>query len=155
MTNNEMNSDVTAAANGTGAAGTGKAETAETIDVAALSKEEAILYFNREELLERLLNDAEWADQLLRSFIADLQNQIPNLIEAARQKEMEQTRKLAHKIKGACANAASQILASTAANIENSAIEGNHSELIEQIHRFESHFTTFTAIALSTDTPTD
>jgi CheY-like chemotaxis protein/HPt (histidine-containing phosphotransfer) domain-containing protein len=75
-------------------------------------------YFDRAELLRRVMGDREVADLVLQGYFNDLPRQIAELESAIEDGDAEKARRLAHSIKGASANVGADELRDVARHME-------------------------------------
>ena len=87
--------------------------------------------FNREEFLDRLLDDEELAAELILTFLGDIPRQLARLEEAITTGELQQVKMVAHKIKGATANLGAMEMQEAIAAVEHAAEDGAEAELPE------------------------
>ena len=74
--------------------------------------------FDRDELIARCLGDLEFAERILSRFQSRFQEDWSELERAVSQRNAEQTACVAHRLKGASANAAAHAIRERAAEIE-------------------------------------
>lgn len=70
------------------------------------------------ELLARCVNKTELVQRVLNSFVVQLDQDIPCLVKYVDKGSAEETRRLAHRIKGAAANVSAETLRTHAARLE-------------------------------------
>jgi len=106
--------------------------------------------FDREDLIERMMGSDGLARQIVDSFIKYIPRQLAALAEAIERSNTEQTRALAHKIKGSAANVSAVALAQAASVIEVAARRGDltgvlkgFSELCVECERTRSELANF------------
>jgi HPt (histidine-containing phosphotransfer) domain-containing protein len=84
-----------------------------------------LVAFDLQDLIDRLMGSEEMARQVVGSFAAYIPRQLAALACAIEGADTEQTRTLAHKIKGAAANVSGAALAQAASIIEVAAVQGD------------------------------
>jgi PAS domain S-box-containing protein len=104
--------------------------TQEKQDTLRLANREQSDYFNRRELLDRVMQDEGLAEILIGGFVEDMTRQIDSMALAIERRDLSEVRKLAHAMKGASANVASRNLSKSARKIEDDC-KNSHPELIE------------------------
>jgi two-component system, sensor histidine kinase and response regulator len=96
--------------------------------------------FDKEALMDRLMNDTELMKTVLSGFLDDIPKQMDVLKNHIAQKNCEDAEKQGHKIKGASANIGANILMEVAANIETSGKAGDLDTLVSLVPQLEEAF---------------
>lgn len=81
--------------------------------------------FDREEFDERIMGNDDMARRIIRGFVDDMPGQIAQLALAVNDGDFQQTRFLAHSIKGAAASVSGLEIREASQKIEQQAREGN------------------------------
>jgi HPt (histidine-containing phosphotransfer) domain-containing protein len=77
-----------------------------------------------DDLMTRCLGNLEFADRILTVFQSRFESDLSELEHAVQLGDVERVERIAHRLKGACANAAASGLAERATNLWNAAHEG-------------------------------
>jgi HPt (histidine-containing phosphotransfer) domain-containing protein len=100
---------------------------------------------DQNELLTRCLNNLDFAERMVALFQEQFCEEMTVLEQAFEQGNLDAVGKVAHRLQGACANAAAFGLKARAANVRNAVNEGSRekttqcvSELQEEWRRFSS-----------------
>jgi HPt (histidine-containing phosphotransfer) domain-containing protein len=86
------------------------------------------IVLDREQLREITLDDEELMREILTSLVDDTAKQLVLLDHAIRQQDAQQTMRLAHYSKGACANVGANAMAALLKRLEQQAAGGRLSE---------------------------
>jgi HPt (histidine-containing phosphotransfer) domain-containing protein len=88
------------------------------------------LVFNREVFLKRMMDDEEFAHEVVDEFLKELFTMTNTLAEEVAQADLESIGKQAHKIKGSSANVGGETLKDAALRVEQAAKAGNMAEVL-------------------------
>lgn len=96
--------------------------------------------FNREEFLERVLDDEDLAETIIAEFLADMPAQIKTMRSYIEQNKSEQAGAQAHKIKGAAGNISAKALQEISRLMEEAAKEADLETLNHLMPQIEGCF---------------
>ncbi len=96
--------------------------------------------FNREEFLERVLDDGDLAETIMAEFLADMPDQIKTMRSYIEQNKSEQAGAQAHKIKGAAGNLSATALQEISRLMEEAAKEADLETLNRLVPQIEDSF---------------
>ncbi|MBN1437147.1 MAG: response regulator [Sedimentisphaerales bacterium] len=88
--------------------------------------------FDRDELMERFMNDEDLADSIIATFLEDMPKQIRIMKHFLEEGKIEMVASQAHQIKGAAANVAGTALQETACSMEQ-ACNANDTQALETL----------------------
>jgi CheY-like chemotaxis protein len=89
----------------------------------------AALVFNRENFLERMMGDEEFAHEVVAEFVGELPTLLSALKKHVAESDLESIWKQAHKIKGSAANVGGEALRDVALKVEQAGKTGNSAEV--------------------------
>jgi CheY-like chemotaxis protein len=89
----------------------------------------AALVFNRENFLERMMGDEEFAHEVVAEFVGELPALLTALKQHVTQSDLESVWKQAHKIKGSAANVGGDALRDIALKVEQAGKTANPAEV--------------------------
>ena len=95
------------------------------------------LVFNREQFLERMMGDEEFARDVAAGFVKELPTLLSTLLEGFKQKDIESVWKQAHKMKGSAANVGGEALSDVAMKVEQAGKAGDLEEITRWIPELE------------------
>lgn len=104
---------------------------------------EAVLDIN--EFLDRIQNDRGLLWELLDVFVEDFQEKKDRLAEAIARKDSNQIRRLAHALKGSCANISAHQLCGVLFELEKKGKNGDLSDTAELLEDVNKKFAVFLA----------
>ena len=107
---------------------------------------------NRHELMTRCLNNIDFAERMLRLFQDQFTEELTVLEVAYNNKNMESVAKIAHRLQGACANAAAFGLQERAANLRNAIKEGTSDQAEQCLADLQQEWKRFSSV-MSVDKP--
>ena len=101
---------------------------------------------NRHELMTRCLNNLDFAERMLRLFQDQFTEELAVLETAYNSKNMESVAKIAHRLQGACANAAAFGLQERSANLRNAVKEGNPEQADQCLADLQQEWKRFSSV---------
>ena len=99
--------------------------------------------FDQTDLLDRLMHDEELATRLVKSFLADMPDQIDTLEDALNRQQQKIVERQTHRIAGAAANAGGRSISDIAIAMKTEARKGNLSRVSEQLPGLKKAFEEF------------
>jgi HPt (histidine-containing phosphotransfer) domain-containing protein len=105
---------------------------------------------NHNELLARCLNNLDFAERMLALFQGRCGEELADLQQAFDEGNMDSVRRVAHRLAGACANAAAFGLQARAADLRHAASDGSRDKVSQCLVELQREWHRFTA-AMSTD----
>ncbi|MBN2232908.1 MAG: Hpt domain-containing protein, partial [Deltaproteobacteria bacterium] len=96
--------------------------------------------WNRQSLLDRLMNDDKLAAMIVAGFLADIPVQLERLREMAARNDVAAVERQAHTIKGAAANIGGDALGNAAAAVEQAARKGDLPTAADMLAAVEEAF---------------
>jgi HPt (histidine-containing phosphotransfer) domain-containing protein len=112
---------------------------------AAISSVKPSLVFDRRDLLDTFLEDAETIKPLLVNFLTRTETQIGELPVLAEQENWEEARRIAHTIKGSALTLSGMELGQAAARLELAYETKNHTEIKAGLPPLREAFSRFKA----------
>ncbi len=106
----------------------------------SLKKEETIPIFDKEALIDRLMNDENLIQIVIKGFLDDIPKQIDNLRQYLDLGDVKNVERQAHTIKGAASNVGGEALRAEAFKVEKAAKAGNMEFVAEHINQLEYDF---------------
>jgi HPt (histidine-containing phosphotransfer) domain-containing protein len=97
----------------------------------------AVPVFDRPALLERTMNDPEFAREVLKAFSKDLPVQVAQLKRIAETPDLKSAAQQAHKIKGAAANVGGKALWGLLMTLEKSANSGDKETFFARLNDWD------------------
>ena len=107
---------------------------------------EAVVLFDEEAVLDRVLGDRDLAEQVVRSFLDDVPGQIEQLREHIRARDARSAERQAHSIKGAAGNVGALTLQARAKKLEELGASGDTAGMKREIDEFEEDFDNVRAV---------
>jgi HPt (histidine-containing phosphotransfer) domain-containing protein len=101
---------------------------------------------NRDELMTRCLNNLDFAERMLKLFQEQFCEELAVLETAYDQGNFESVAKIAHRLQGACANAAAFGLQDRAANLRNAVKEGAHDKAVQCLTDLQQEWKRFSTV---------
>ncbi|HEY2761566.1 MAG TPA: Hpt domain-containing protein [Pirellulales bacterium] len=101
---------------------------------------------NRDELLTRCLNNLDFAERMLKLFQEQFSEELAVLEEAYENKNLESVGKIAHRLQGACANAAAFGLQRRAANLRTAVKEGTPTQTAQCLADLQQEWNRFSTV---------
>ena len=98
------------------------------------------IIFSKQELMERLLDDQELFDTIIKDFLEDMPKQVAAFQEAVMQNNTDLAANIAHTIKGAAANFGAPVFSDLASEAEQAAQKGDQPELDRLLPQIEEAF---------------
>jgi HPt (histidine-containing phosphotransfer) domain-containing protein len=102
-------------------------------------------------LLMRCLNKIDFAERMLALFQERCIEEMSDLVGAVERRDLEAVRKIAHRMSGACANAAAFGLQSRVTELRKAADGGSIDEVVERMDALELEWDRFTAAVTASD----
>ena len=99
--------------------------------------------FCLEDLRRRCLGNLELMERVLAAFQASFSGDLASLTEAAHRRDAEQARRLAHRMKGAAANAAAPQLMQLAAELERDCDASSSTSPRDKVEQLQHQWKTF------------
>jgi len=93
--------------------------------VTSLNEKSDKMVFDKEDLMERLMQDESIAQAVTDAFLTDIDKQITELESSIAAGDIKQSQRVAHSIKGAASNVAGESLRQLAFKIEQACKEGD------------------------------
>ena len=109
-------------------------------DVISKTKSDGFLTFDRKGLLERLDNDSDLVKMICEAFLGDMPKQIKLLKEFLDLGNIEDSTRIAHTIKGACANIGGKTVQNIAFDMEKAGNIGDLMRMRRNINKLEDEF---------------
>ena len=100
----------------------------------------SLMVFDKDALMERLMDDAELFETIILAFLDDMPKQVTALKNHIDRKNYEEAGKQGHQIKGASANMGADVLREIAYKIEMAGKAGNLDEIASLVPQLEEAF---------------
>jgi PAS domain S-box-containing protein len=96
--------------------------------------------FNKEDFMERVMDDQDLAEDILKGFLADIPKKIQQLSQAIQSKDSTQSERVAHTIKGAAYSVGGAPLAKLASELEAMARSNHLDAMAERLSELQNAF---------------
>ena len=110
----------------------------------AVARNEATPVFDRKGLLDRMMEDEEFAHAIIESFLSDMPGQILQLKQHAAAGETKRVEQQAHKIRGAAANIGGESLCALTAILEQAGKAGDRAVITTRMLELDAEFAALT-----------
>jgi HPt (histidine-containing phosphotransfer) domain-containing protein len=102
-------------------------------------------------LLMRCLNKIDFAERMLALFQERCIEEMSDLVGAVERRDLEAVRKIAHRMSGACANAAAFGLQARVTELRKAADAGSIDEVVMRMEALEREWDRFTTAVTASD----
>lgn len=106
----------------------------ETVSVVEAPLYEGLVHFNKEKMMDRVMDNEELFQKMMKLAYDSLQKMFESLQLAIEEKDCEKIKSVAHAIKGVALNASFEILTKMARELELNCKENSDTEQIKSLH---------------------
>jgi HPt (histidine-containing phosphotransfer) domain-containing protein len=96
--------------------------------------------FDQEGFLTRMMGDRKLAEDIMKEYLTDMNEQLRKLKVECNESELETLHRLAHTVKGASANVGATKVQKTAFLAEQAAVAGDRTEYIRLVSEIDAGF---------------